>query len=152
MIPTQRKVSFNRGSGALMDSTLMTKRIVCPSLEEPRQQLFYLGRPMPLVNNNHSNLPVVDDIESGGQAFVIKLRPTTERSPSSMLLEPPFSFNGSGIDPLSPPRWRQMKYVFNSVRRKRANPLHHQDMLVVSYEKMNKKSDILSGVWRRRES
>ncbi|THU91950.1 composite domain of metallo-dependent hydrolase [Dendrothele bispora CBS 962.96] len=45
----------------------------------------------------------------GGQAFVIKLRPTSEKSPSSMLLEPPFSFNGSGIEPFNPPRWRQLK-------------------------------------------
>lgn len=48
---------------------------------------------------------------SGGQAFVIKLRPTEERSPSSMLLEPPFTFNGSGIEEVQPPRWRQLKYV-----------------------------------------
>ncbi|KAJ3936108.1 MAG: carbohydrate esterase family 9 protein [Lentinula lateritia] len=34
----------------------------------------------------------------GGQAFVIKLRPTKERSSSSMLLEPPFTFNGTGIE------------------------------------------------------
>ncbi|KAJ3886963.1 carbohydrate esterase family 9 protein [Lentinula edodes] len=47
----------------------------------------------------------------GGQAFVIKLRPTEERSPSSMLLEPPFTFNGSGIEEVQPPRWRQLKYV-----------------------------------------
>lgn len=47
----------------------------------------------------------------GGQAFVIKLRPTEERSPSSMLLEPPFGYNGSEIDPSLPPRWRHMKYV-----------------------------------------
>ncbi|KAK7470191.1 hypothetical protein VKT23_001629 [Stygiomarasmius scandens] len=45
----------------------------------------------------------------GGQAFVIKLRSTIEKSPSSMLLEPPFSFNGSGIEPFDPPRWRQLK-------------------------------------------
>ncbi|KAJ4479028.1 hypothetical protein J3R30DRAFT_3682364 [Lentinula aciculospora] len=45
----------------------------------------------------------------GGQAFVIKLRPTEERSPSSMLLEPPFTFNGSGIEEVLPPRWRQLK-------------------------------------------
>ncbi|KAF5371160.1 hypothetical protein D9758_004120 [Tetrapyrgos nigripes] len=45
----------------------------------------------------------------GGQAFVIKLRPTSEKSPSSMLLEPPFSFNGSSIEPFHPPRWRQLK-------------------------------------------
>ncbi|KAF5363169.1 hypothetical protein D9758_008331 [Tetrapyrgos nigripes] len=45
----------------------------------------------------------------GGQGFVIKLRPTSEKSPSSMLLEPPFKFNGSGIEPIHPPRWRQLK-------------------------------------------
>ncbi|KIK64860.1 hypothetical protein GYMLUDRAFT_258822 [Collybiopsis luxurians FD-317 M1] len=45
----------------------------------------------------------------GGQAFVIKLRPTEERSTSSMLLEPPFTFNGSGIEEVQPPRWRQLK-------------------------------------------
>ncbi|KZT11046.1 uncharacterized protein LAESUDRAFT_809876 [Laetiporus sulphureus 93-53] len=47
----------------------------------------------------------------GGQGFVIKLRPTDERSPSSMLLEPPFSLNGSDIDLDLPPRWRHMKHA-----------------------------------------
>ena len=46
----------------------------------------------------------------GGQAFVIKLRETEERSPSAMLLEPPFGLNGSDVGDI-PPRWRQMKYV-----------------------------------------
>ncbi|KAG6845918.1 hypothetical protein H0H87_000724 [Tephrocybe sp. NHM501043] len=46
----------------------------------------------------------------GGQAFVIKLRPTAERSSSSMLLEPPYSLNNSDTEHLSRPRWRQMKY------------------------------------------
>ncbi|KAF9012180.1 composite domain of metallo-dependent hydrolase [Hymenopellis radicata] len=44
----------------------------------------------------------------GGQAFTIKTRPTAEKSPSSMLLEPPFHLNGSEYDP---PRWRQMKHA-----------------------------------------
>lgn len=45
----------------------------------------------------------------GGQAFVIKLRPTSERSSSAMLLEPPFNLNRTreGDQPL---RWRHMKY------------------------------------------
>ncbi|TFK75380.1 carbohydrate esterase family 9 protein [Pluteus cervinus] len=47
----------------------------------------------------------------GGQAFTIKLRPTTARSPSSMLLEPPFSLNGTTLDPSLTPRWRQMKHA-----------------------------------------
>ncbi|RDB24983.1 Imidazolonepropionase [Hypsizygus marmoreus] len=46
----------------------------------------------------------------GGQAFIIKLRPTEERSPSSLLLEPPFSLNSSStVD--SQLRWRQMKHA-----------------------------------------
>ncbi|KAJ7669345.1 carbohydrate esterase family 9 protein [Mycena polygramma] len=47
----------------------------------------------------------------GGQAFVIKLRPTAERSSSAMLLEPPFSLNGTHGDPSQRPRWRQMKHA-----------------------------------------
>ncbi|KAJ7154783.1 carbohydrate esterase family 9 protein [Mycena filopes] len=47
----------------------------------------------------------------GGQAFVIKLRPTKERSSSAMLLEPPFSLNGTHVDPFARPRWRQMKHA-----------------------------------------
>lgn len=47
----------------------------------------------------------------GGQAFVIKLRPTTERTPTSMLLEPPFNLNGSAADTSVPPRWRHMKHA-----------------------------------------
>ena len=45
----------------------------------------------------------------GGQAFTIKLRPTIERSSSAMVLEPPYSLNGTHVDPSLPPRWRQMK-------------------------------------------
>ncbi|KIJ61333.1 hypothetical protein HYDPIDRAFT_42737 [Hydnomerulius pinastri MD-312] len=47
----------------------------------------------------------------GGQAFVIKLRPTDQRSPSSMLLEAPYTINGTHVDPSLPPRWRQMKHA-----------------------------------------
>ncbi|KAJ7731100.1 carbohydrate esterase family 9 protein [Mycena maculata] len=47
----------------------------------------------------------------GGQAFVIKLRPTAERSSSAMLLEPPYSLNGVHVDPFQRPRWRQMKHA-----------------------------------------
>lgn len=47
----------------------------------------------------------------GGQAYVIKLRPTAERSPSSMLLEPPFTLNSSAKTPLLPNRWRHMKHA-----------------------------------------
>ncbi|KAI0253986.1 hypothetical protein BJV78DRAFT_1280411 [Lactifluus subvellereus] len=46
----------------------------------------------------------------GGQAFTIKLRKTAERSPTAMLLEPPYGLNGtyptSGTVP-----WRQIKHA-----------------------------------------
>jgi hypothetical protein len=47
----------------------------------------------------------------GGQAFPIKLRPTEERSPTSMLLEPPYTINGSHVPSGIPPRWRHMKHA-----------------------------------------
>ncbi|KAH7929866.1 composite domain of metallo-dependent hydrolase [Leucogyrophana mollusca] len=47
----------------------------------------------------------------GGQAFAIKLRSTPERSPSSLLVEPPFGLNGSEADYTVPPRWRHMKHA-----------------------------------------
>ena len=49
---------------------------------------------------------------TGGQSFVIKLRPTDDRSVSSKLLEPPYSLNGTHVDYRAlTPRWRHMKYV-----------------------------------------
>ncbi|KAG1827620.1 uncharacterized protein BJ212DRAFT_1256353 [Suillus subaureus] len=47
----------------------------------------------------------------GGQAFIMKLRPTAERSTSSMLLEPPYTLNGSHFDHSLTPRWRHMKHA-----------------------------------------
>ncbi|KAF9462476.1 carbohydrate esterase family 9 protein [Collybia nuda] len=47
----------------------------------------------------------------GGQAFVVKLRQTSERSPSSMLLEPPYHINNSFPNPNLPLRWRHMKHA-----------------------------------------
>ncbi|EIN06427.1 carbohydrate esterase family 9 protein [Punctularia strigosozonata HHB-11173 SS5] len=47
----------------------------------------------------------------GGQGILMKLRPTKERTPTSMLLEPPFSLNGSDVDLHLPPRWRHMKHA-----------------------------------------
>ncbi|KAJ3553840.1 hypothetical protein NM688_g3408 [Phlebia brevispora] len=43
----------------------------------------------------------------GGQAFSIKLRPTKERSPTSMLLEPSFGYNSSDHSL----RWRHIKHA-----------------------------------------
>ncbi|KAG8880724.1 hypothetical protein FRB98_004765 [Tulasnella sp. 332] len=47
----------------------------------------------------------------GGQAFVIKLRQTSEGSPSSMVLEPPFSLNNTDKPSTHPPHWRHMKHA-----------------------------------------
>ncbi|KAG1849280.1 hypothetical protein DFJ58DRAFT_795038 [Suillus subalutaceus] len=49
------------------------------------------------------------ELAIAGGAFIIKLRPTAERSPSSMLLEPPRTLNGSHFDHTLTPRWRHMK-------------------------------------------
>ncbi|EJF61656.1 composite domain of metallo-dependent hydrolase [Dichomitus squalens LYAD-421 SS1] len=47
----------------------------------------------------------------GGQAAVIKLRPTAERSPTSMLLENPYEKNTTVYDPKVAVRFRQMKHA-----------------------------------------
>ncbi|KAG9004460.1 hypothetical protein FRB94_002331 [Tulasnella sp. JGI-2019a] len=47
----------------------------------------------------------------GGQAFAIKLRQTTEGSPSSMVLEPPFALNHTDKPSTDPPHWRHMKHA-----------------------------------------
>jgi hypothetical protein len=44
----------------------------------------------------------------GGQAFMVKLRKTFDRSTSSMVIEPPYGLNGTEPDPYTP-RWRHMK-------------------------------------------
>ena len=50
----------------------------------------------------------------GGQAFVIKLRPTKEKTPDSLVLEMPYHIptpNRTQWLPEDPPRWRHMKCV-----------------------------------------
>lgn len=42
----------------------------------------------------------------GGQSFVIKLRPTSERSATAKVVEPPYTLNGSHFDHSLTPRWR----------------------------------------------
>ncbi|KAI0268341.1 composite domain of metallo-dependent hydrolase [Gloeopeniophorella convolvens] len=44
-----------------------------------------------------------------GQAFMMKLRKTAERSPTSMVIEPPHEIDGSDASSLDPPRWRYLK-------------------------------------------
>ncbi|KAH9943156.1 composite domain of metallo-dependent hydrolase [Epithele typhae] len=43
----------------------------------------------------------------GGQAFMIKLRKTSQRTPTSMLIEAPYQLNGTDFDPYEP-RWRHL--------------------------------------------
>lgn len=42
---------------------------------------------------------------------MMKLRKTLEKSPTSMVIEPPHTLNGSTVDPDEPVRWRHMKWV-----------------------------------------
>ncbi|KAL7282640.1 hypothetical protein ACG7TL_004113 [Trametes sanguinea] len=44
----------------------------------------------------------------GGQAFILKLRKTSQRTPTSMLVDPPFTLNDSAPDPNLPFRWRYL--------------------------------------------
>ncbi|KAJ6628787.1 carbohydrate esterase family 9 protein [Mycena sp. CBHHK59/15] len=44
----------------------------------------------------------------GGQAFIVKLRKTSERSPSSMVVEPPYNLNGSSESPSFSAHWRHL--------------------------------------------
>lgn len=50
---------------------------------------------------------------------MMKLRPTKERSPTSMLLEPPFGVNGSEVPPDATPRFGHMKFVLSRCTRGR---------------------------------
>lgn len=43
----------------------------------------------------------------GGQAAVVKLRPTSEKTPDSLVLESPY--NADGLLERERPRWRHMK-------------------------------------------
>lgn len=58
---------------------------------------------------SNSNLDFV--VQTGGQAFIVKLRRTKDRTPSSMIVEPPYNLKipGAASDVLTPFRWRHMK-------------------------------------------
>ncbi|KAJ6469480.1 hypothetical protein C8R45DRAFT_1218581 [Mycena sanguinolenta] len=92
----------------------------------------------------------------GGQAFVIKLRPTAERSSSAMLLEPLFSLNGTYIDPFRRPRWRQMKHACGTSASDfcvcGSNPVRQENTPVASILIKEKQDQYcakaLSGVWK----
>ncbi|KAJ7694909.1 hypothetical protein B0H17DRAFT_1274452 [Mycena rosella] len=65
----------------------------------------------------------------GGQSFLIKLRPTAERSTSSMLLEPPHTLFLNESD--GRPRWRHINYAYN----KACKVKHAQDAFCAAAEK-----------------
>src|SRR6266545_3884179 len=87
----------------------------CQLQEVSQLHSFFLGRAVQLViwqvscvtKGNANLFPF-----AGGQGFVIKLRETKEKSPSSMLLEPPFHINTSFPNRDLPFRWRHMKCVW----------------------------------------
>ncbi|KAK4704844.1 hypothetical protein P7C70_g1364, partial [Phenoliferia sp. Uapishka_3] len=68
----------------------------------------------------------------GGQAFVIKLRATKEKTPDSLVLEMPYHIptpNKTVWDPEDPPRWRHMKMACGeNIRR-----VYKQTRLDLSY-------------------
>ncbi|GAA5872453.1 hypothetical protein JCM1840_006065 [Sporobolomyces johnsonii] len=68
----------------------------------------------------------------GGQAFPIKLRPTKERTPDSLVLEMPWNVklpSGERRKKGDPPRWRHMKMACGeNIRR-----VHHQTRLDLSW-------------------
>lgn len=59
---------------------------------------------------------------AGGQGFTMKLRQTAERSPGSMLLEPPIQINGSSVDT---PKWRHLKYVYFPLKKLHSHLTHN---------------------------
>ncbi|TDL29918.1 hypothetical protein BD410DRAFT_823894 [Rickenella mellea] len=54
----------------------------------------------------------------GGQAFFIKYRKTAERTPTSMVIEPPETLGGIHVNASHPPRWRHMKQACGENLRK----------------------------------
>ena len=63
-----------------------------------------------------------------GQGAVIKLRPTAERSPTSMLLENPYEANTTIYDSRVAFRYRQMKYVQGLIARSLLRALLNSDI------------------------
>ncbi|KAF5354651.1 hypothetical protein D9756_005354 [Leucocoprinus leucothites] len=69
--------------------------------------------PLVLAGGVTTSLVLPGSVDAiGGQAFVIKLRETSEKSPSSMLVEPPHQINDTYPDPSLPFRWRYMKNAY----------------------------------------
>ncbi|KXN89583.1 hypothetical protein AN958_05450 [Leucoagaricus sp. SymC.cos] len=73
----------------------------------------------------------------GGQAFMVKLRKTSDRSPSSMIIEPPYGLNGTEPDP-DHPRWRHMKQACGESVRSYGNRMDNVWALRSAYEQARK--------------
>ncbi|KAF9646963.1 hypothetical protein BDM02DRAFT_2841164 [Thelephora ganbajun] len=88
----------------------------------------------------------------GGQAFVVKLRKTPERSPSSMVIEPPHSLNGSTLDPSLPPRWRHMKQACGENLRRYGNRMDSIWSFRLAYNEARKIKDAQDDYCRKAEA
>ena len=112
-------VPFYLGCAASTVSTPTMTHFNSPSQVGSLQRRCFLAVEMPLVNFAQLDVTfaLLTDL-AGGQAFMIKLRKTTEGSPTSMVIEPPHELLGKDPNPekLS---WRYLKYEqsFASVTR-----------------------------------
>ena len=72
------------------------------------QHRYFQAVEMRSVRAHFLSYDYTSESHLAGQAFMFKLRKTADRTPSSMVLEPPHSLNGSSNseDPL---RWRHLK-------------------------------------------
>ena len=57
------------------------------------------------------SLHIYNEYITAGQAFMMKLRKTAERSPTAMIIEPPEDINASYSIHSDNPRWRYLKCV-----------------------------------------
>ncbi|KAI0832753.1 composite domain of metallo-dependent hydrolase [Trametes gibbosa] len=77
----------------------------------------------------------------GGQAFMVKLRKTSQRSPTSMLIEPPYTLNGTIPDPNWPGRWRHLKQACGESTRGYGNRMDNIWALRSAYAEARKVRD-----------
>ncbi|EGO27865.1 hypothetical protein SERLADRAFT_360423 [Serpula lacrymans var. lacrymans S7.9] len=95
----------------------------------------------------------------GGQAFMMKLRKTPERSPSSMILEPPHTLNGTDNGPNLTPRWRHMKQACGENLIRHGTRMDAVWSFRAAYEEARKIKaaqdkyceDVEAGTWNSRE-
>ncbi|KAI0638507.1 composite domain of metallo-dependent hydrolase [Trametes polyzona] len=88
----------------------------------------------------------------GGQAFIVKLRKTSQRSPTSMLIEPPYTLNGSTPDPDSPARWRHLKQACGESPRGYGNRMDNMWALRSAYTEARRVRDAQDAFCARAEA